>query len=251
MNKLLKLSVLSYSMILLSGCGIQDETVTHELKTGVFVDSAVSGLNYKCSTKRSGTTNSKGEFVCQDGDSVEFFIGNNSIGSASVQSIITPQTLFANNKDAELNLAQLLQTLDKNHNPDDGITIDENIVKSLGNINFESTSFDEDIQIALGNDIVLVPEITAKEHLNSTLISYGLIKEEVTEDKKPVVAETNTTKTTETNTTTTVVTGGGPLTSPYTTPSTKPVVVKPTPSKPAPKPSTGGPLTSPYTSPGN
>jgi len=240
MNKLLKLSVLSYSMILLSGCGIQDETVTHELKTGVFVDSAVSGLNYKCSTKRSGTTNSKGEFVCQDGDSVEFFIGNNSIGSASVQSIITPQTLFANNKDAELNLAQLLQTLDKNHNPDDGITIDENIVKSLGNINFESTSFDEDIQIALGNDIVLVPEITAKEHLNSTLISYGLIKEEVTEDKKPVVAETNTT---ETNTTITV--NSGMITSPYTTPTTS----TPAPTPIATTPTTSNHLiTSPYTS---
>ena len=179
MNKLAKLSVIALSAILLAGCGssdsdgegssLLDEPVTYEIQnpvTGIFVDSAVWGLNYACSSGATGVTNAQGEFTCESGDSVTFTLGGVVIGTASVQSIVTPHTLFPNNPDAALNLAQVLQTLDTDRNADNGISLDPQLLARIGNMDFTSPSFDEDVQIALGNDIVLVIEAEAEEHLN-------------------------------------------------------------------------------------
>jgi cell division septation protein DedD len=254
MNKLLKLSAIAYSVLMLNSCGVLDSTSEdlQNAKTGVFLDSEVSGLTYKCSSGTSGVTNEDGEFTCEDGDKVAFYLDKNFLATVDMQDVVTPHTLFPDNDDAAINLAQILQTLDKNNDPKDGITIDEKILTSLDNIDIKSTSFDEDVQIKLGNDVVLVPDITATEHLNETLKSHKL--QEIKEPTTVVVTTptVTTTPTTTTTTTTTTATTNGPLTSPYTTTTTTPTPTPaptPTTPTPTPAPSASGVLTSPYTTP--
>lgn len=142
--------------------------------TGIFVDSAVAGLNYSCSSGNSGVTNSLGEFTCESGDRVSFSLGAIFLGELEMAEIITPLMLFGGNETAALNFAQLIQTLDTDEDLSNGITIDETLLASLETLDFTSLSFDEDVQIALGNDIVLVSEAQAVAHLNETLASLNI-----------------------------------------------------------------------------
>lgn len=116
------------------GCGSSSSSSKKELinpVTGVFVDSAVSGLNYKCSSGNSGVTNTLGEFTCESGDKVGFTLGSISLGEVTVAKTITPHTLFQDNEEAALNFAQLVQTLDSDGDPNNGITINEQVVATL------------------------------------------------------------------------------------------------------------------------
>jgi hypothetical protein len=55
-------------------------TETETVSTGVFIDSAVEGLQYETSTQ-SGTTNSLGEYDYLAGETVTFSIGGIVLGS--------------------------------------------------------------------------------------------------------------------------------------------------------------------------
>ncbi len=60
-------TILSCLMILsIGGCG-RDDAGAPDLKTGVFIDSAVSGLNYQTSSGQTGITNAGGQFRYVDG----------------------------------------------------------------------------------------------------------------------------------------------------------------------------------------
>jgi len=111
--------------------------------TGTFVDSPVSGLAYTTETQ-SGLTNELGEFRYNEGETVTFSIGNTVLGLAPGDDVITPFDLTgikaldaeieiinslrsstANSYDRAINIAALLQTLDKDGNPDNGIDLAE------------------------------------------------------------------------------------------------------------------------------
>ena len=101
--------------LLLLGCGGGGDggaTYAKDTVTGQFVDAAVSGLNYTCSSGATGVTNVDGEFTCNTGDTVTFYIGTYEIGSATAQMVITPYTLEPEDQEAAINIAQLLQTMD-------------------------------------------------------------------------------------------------------------------------------------------
>ena len=114
--------------------------------TGVFIDSAVQGLAFSTATL-SGITNSNGEFTYLAGEQVSFSVGDIIIGQAAGASVVTPVDLVAGAID-ETNLvvthiAQFLQTLDDDGNPDNGINI-PTAVSTLASgdfINFESAAF--------------------------------------------------------------------------------------------------------------
>ncbi|MFT5661092.1 MAG: hypothetical protein ACI9TV_001738 [Sulfurimonas sp.] len=155
--------------------------------TGVFVDAAVAGLNYTCSSGNSGTTNSLGEFTCSIGDTVSFSLGGTYLGEVPATAIVTPSVLFSGNPAASLNFAQLLQTLDSDGDPSNGIEIDEEQLASLGTIDFTSPTFDEDIQEVLGSDTVLVNEGEAQTHLDETFSELS-----IDENGNPTVPVTTT-----------------------------------------------------------
>ena len=101
------------------GCGSSSDssssttdTSATEVKTitGQFIDSAVEGLDYYCGTM-SGTTNSNGDFTCNENETISFKLGEYPIGSAVVEQTMTPVTLHPTDTQAQENLLRLLQIL--------------------------------------------------------------------------------------------------------------------------------------------
>lgn len=101
-------------------------------KTGYFIDSAVSGLQYS-SISRQGITSRSGSFEYIEGELIKFYIGNIEIGEVTAKTVITPMDFsvnkFAIDKDniKLTNILRLFQTLDSDGDASNGITIDENV----------------------------------------------------------------------------------------------------------------------------
>jgi kexin len=146
--------------------------------SGIFIDSAVEGLTYRTATQ-SGTTNSSGTFSYVSGETVEFFIGNISIGSSTAKSNITPVDIVTNgdmNNVRVLNIARVLQSLDSDKNTSNGITLVSQAqnLNSSSTINFDNnssaTSLINEINATNGN-LVEIDASTAKAHMLSSLNS--------------------------------------------------------------------------------
>ncbi len=168
--QLIALAVLMMFTLIVGGCGGggSSSSVTPENVTGQFVDSLVVGINYTCSSGLSGSTNTNGEFTCQEGDTVEFLLGDYSLGSCAVQEIVTPYDLYPDNDVAAVNVAQLLQTIDENEDPSDGITV-PTLFSLLDSTATLPTAADFDAQIAVVIGQVLVVEEVARDHLAGTI----------------------------------------------------------------------------------
>ena len=167
MKVLLNLVASSAAIMALSACG--GGSSSSNTVTGVFQDAKVAGLNYKCSSGKEDVTNSKGEFTCNVGDSVEFSLGGYLLGSATATSgIVTPMTLYPDNVEASTNVLQLLQTLDDATDgtitiPDDFSDLDDVTVSPI------DSSFDSIIEEELGEPLVV--EEDAQEHMLNTLLA--------------------------------------------------------------------------------
>ena len=152
----------------LSACGSSNDD---DVKTGVFKDSAVKGLSYKTATQ-SGITDEKGTFKYKAGETVTFQIGEMKIGSAKGRGILFP-THITNNKVEAIKVAQVLQTLDKDGNPDEGIDIAGQFdVKSTEHHNIQDINLQtliDDIKTA--NSLTLVEADKAEKHMDSIISS--------------------------------------------------------------------------------
>jgi len=134
-----------------AGQEVADDVIGLAIKTGRFIDSPVSGLRYTTTSGFEDVTNSLGEFQYRENDVIEFFIGDTfSLGSVVASDKLTPFDLVGFKFDSDdldledllvyrleaqltdsvtdfesaVNRLILLQSLDRNHNPDDGIQID-------------------------------------------------------------------------------------------------------------------------------
>ena len=154
------------------GGGSSSDPVTATTVTGQFIDAPVQGLGYLCSSGKRDKTNSNGEYICNVGDNVTFFIGSVELGTVAAQSAaITPYTLFPNNRDAAINLARLLQSLDAD-NTDAIITVDTILEASLPTAtDITEASFETTIEAALG--ITLVSTLDAETSMNAAIIAIG------------------------------------------------------------------------------
>lgn len=144
--------------------------------TGTFLDSPVAGLSYTCGSS-SGTTDASGHFTYDTGSTCTFKIGGVTLGSAPAKSTLTPVSIVSGATD-ETNptvtkLAQLLQTLDADSNPSNGITIDSSVTTALASSN---------VTIASGSDVqalvtqaysgrTLVNSGTAQTHLQGSILT--------------------------------------------------------------------------------
>ena len=188
LKQILKTTALSLPLAVMVGCGggggssSSDSGGTTSL-TGVLIDSAVSGVDYNCSSGATGVTNMAGEFTCNTGDTVDFSLGGVVLGSVAVGSIITPTTLFPNNPAAALNLAQLLQTFDTDPLTD-GISLAgvdlASFITSMGgieNIDFTANNFDTVVGTALSSLTpakTLISNEDAQQHLDETFATLGI-----------------------------------------------------------------------------
>lgn len=133
--------------------------------TGIFIDSAVENLQFKTANE-SGYTNAKGEFSYQLNEKVTFSIGDIEFPEILANTTLTPLELFNTNdinSTSVVNMLRLLQSLDDDGDPDNGIKIPSKaheLAKNL-TVDFSSAGFDQ--QVA---DLVLMSGA-----VNSTLIS--------------------------------------------------------------------------------
>jgi len=113
---------------------------------GIFLDSAVEGLNYR-TTSQSGITNTAGEFIYQENEQIIFFIGDIDFPQVVAQDIIMPLDVFnvTSSEDISvINMARLLQSLDIDADPTNGIVIDQMAHNSAMNmtVDFSAADFD-------------------------------------------------------------------------------------------------------------
>ncbi|WP_230659971.1 hypothetical protein [Psychrobacter sp. I-STPA10] len=92
-------------------------------QTGVLLDTVVQGVSVYQDDIPIGRTNEKGEFSYTPNKMVTFKINNLVLGSAMPKPIVTPQD-FSKNPQEVTKVLQLLQSLDKDRNLDNGIYID-------------------------------------------------------------------------------------------------------------------------------
>ena len=97
---------------------LEEDSLEPILKTGVLLDSSVSGINYKTSSGVDGTTNSIGEYKYYEGDLVEFFVAEVSLGEVEAKELITTDDF-----PYPLQVAQFLQTIDSDNFTENGIQI--------------------------------------------------------------------------------------------------------------------------------
>lgn len=164
----------------LTACGGGDSTpppVNTLPNTGTFLDSAVEGLEYSTDTL-SGTTNANGEFEYNDGEIVRFSLHGQKIIEAKGYSILTPlDNSLAAHDDYVLNVITLLQTLDSDGDPTNGIKIDPITGTMNVNLNQTTQNFASDTAIiefiaANSNSPLVTPE-TAVSHFSDTLTSVN------------------------------------------------------------------------------
>lgn len=121
----------------LAACG-GDATIPGQgsiaTQEGQFIDSPVQGLRYDAGSGITGVTDEDGKFRYIQGKEISFFIGETLLGTAEGSQIMTPVNLAKAenenngiNSPALLNRLKLLQALDSDGNPDNGITLLENV----------------------------------------------------------------------------------------------------------------------------
>jgi hypothetical protein len=142
----LSLAVVSALGLGFTGCGSSSsDTPVTTTETGTFVDAPVQGLKYTTATQ-SGYTNDKGEFKYVAGETVEFKLGNLSLGTKAGSTLMTPYTLGDSNTTnpsaKTTNIAMLLQSLDGNRS--NGNILDLSKLKDFvfSDINLTSTAND-------------------------------------------------------------------------------------------------------------
>lgn len=168
------------AIMLLGGCGSSSDTANLSAQ---FVDSYVSGLEYICGPN-NGITNETGTFTYNttDCNEVTFKIGNLVIGSIAVNDINSDQKVYpadllgldrnvTNNNDQLTNILQLLQSLDSDLDPNNGIDINETTRKLL------SYSTVTDVNMSsltdINNTLSYIPELNFKlVDKNSSVAHY-------------------------------------------------------------------------------
>lgn len=156
--------------------------------TGVFSDSAVSGLTYVIGGV-AAKTDATGHFTYVAGNTITFKVGDIVLGSAVAKPFMSPVTLVSGATDETnttvTNISKFLQTVDDDNNPANGIQITTAIhTAATGRtINFVQTTVNYDADAAVTNAYAAltaaaasgahagVNDATAQAHLRSTLFT--------------------------------------------------------------------------------
>lgn len=169
------------SALVLTGCGGDSDSSGGAApsgeaggKVGVFSDSPVAGVRYRTEPGgRTGFTSAVGEYDYEDGDTVTFSIGGVNFPPVSAKGRVTPLDMGGEGADLAspvvLNVIRLLQTLDADGDPENGITISEDSSNTLADTDlaFDDPAFETQAEIAL--DAQLVSEEQAANHFKGAL----------------------------------------------------------------------------------
>jgi cyclophilin family peptidyl-prolyl cis-trans isomerase len=173
--------------------------------TGVFIDSAVQGVKYESldaqgTVTESGVTNASGTFRYRPGERVRFSIGELSLPTVTGASVVTPLDIAGTRQlDAPQlnNLLILLQSLDSDRNPGNGIqiaaaaaglltgTVASDLAQAIGKVAPDQFAalpgLADVVRGALGQTATPVTPLAARQHVAETLAERG--------DALPVVTQ--------------------------------------------------------------
>ena len=166
------------SSLTISACSSSDgDNDASTGNTGVFIDSAVEGVSYTTET-RNGVTNIDGTFNYEAGENVTFSVGALNFPVVQAQEQVTPVTMSPTQSiddNTTINIARLLQSLDEDNNPGNGIKILEVAASSATPIDF-SVSPDEfsnntDVINLVANSGSVSPLLISAEPAKSHLLN--------------------------------------------------------------------------------
>ena len=170
-------SALTASFIL-TGCGSDSATTsTTTSSTGYFIDAAVANLDYDCvSDGTSGQTDASGAFTCQNMNQVRFRVGNLVLGEINTlpqDGYVMPQDVVGVPRDDVTNpqvtaMAQLLQSLDADADPANGITLTEETKIAMPTETFNSSDVETYLSAASLPPAQIRTQTQAQEHLRAT-----------------------------------------------------------------------------------
>jgi len=136
---------------------------------GTFIDAEISGLTYSTTSQHKGVLD-QGKFTYEEGDYVQFYLGDlylTELEAGSVLSILQDSN--------GTNLAAMLIALDEDHNPENGIQINEAVSilfdESIGftseQVNTESSEFPAYFELLTGRE--LAPSHVAHTHATNSI----------------------------------------------------------------------------------
>lgn len=147
--------------------------------SGVFLDSPVYGVAFSTSSQ-SGQTDASGGFLYLDGETVSFSIGQIALGTVPGRPVVTPVDIVGGATDETdqrvVNICRLLQSLDLDGDPSNGIHINDAIrqaIAGIGPIDFNQTpeNFGADSQVLdifeSLNDLDVFPGGTDRELIDA------------------------------------------------------------------------------------
>lgn len=161
-----------------------DNSQPAALQTGRFVDSAVSGLQYTTASQ-NGLTEADGSFNYIEGETVTFSIGDIALPTIVASEILTPLSVFSTDDIGDIrviNLTRLLQSLDVDGDPGNGITLSDSSSASATGlvVDFSSPTFDDQVINLVANSGSTTTELidgeTALDHFQETLVEEGLVE---------------------------------------------------------------------------
>jgi len=150
-----------------------------ELLVGVFSDSPVGGLTF-VTQSTSGVTNADGVFSYREGETISFSIGSLALPLAIASEMVTPLDMAATddvNDPSVVNIARLLQSLDGDGNPENGIIISENTANVFTDpVIYDATddsAVDAAVSEVYGQDRAAVSADQAVSHFVDTLSAHA------------------------------------------------------------------------------
>lgn len=151
------------------------------INTGVFLDSPVINIGYRTETQE-GVTNELGEYKFIEGETVTFFIGELELPASLAKEVVTPFDLVGVtdiNNSTVVNIIRLLQTLDRDGIPENGITITDTAKSIATPLNFGLSESEFETSPTVTNLIsnaaqhyaisALIPKASAIESFESSL----------------------------------------------------------------------------------
>ncbi|WP_440903359.1 hypothetical protein ACMZOO_10860 [Catenovulum sp. SX2] len=154
---------------------------------GVLTDSPINNISYQTSSGLSGKTNQSGEFNYHADDSITFSLGSIEFPDIQAQALLTPLELMETrdvNAVKVVNLLRLLQTLDNDNQPNNGIDISETTIAAIEQAQINFQDFDTPItnfaQLSQIDSVLatfeggksLIEQQAAIEHFVGTLASF-------------------------------------------------------------------------------
>ncbi len=171
--------------MMLSACGSGYNSGSSAVLQGQFKDSHVEGVHYATETL-SGTTDANGTFEYREGEIVTFSLGGVTLGKANGVALVTPIDLVPGARDendpAVTNIARLLQALDQDGDPANGIRIPPQVRAAMEQVrlDFSTPAFGNSAAVvalmknlndarAFGQERRLVSTEQARAHLRFSL----------------------------------------------------------------------------------